>query len=189
MRNIISFTNVSVDGFFAGPRGEIDWFKREGDDEERKFSEDASRSPATLIMGRTTYEMMASFWPTPYAIKSEPVMAEVMNDSPKMVFSRTMKPVMDGQIWKGVTVVPEFKPEEMMNLKEDGNGTYVILGSGSIVQQFAHHDLIDEYQLMVHPVILGAGKYLFKDFSRMNLNLLETRTFRSGKVFLKYVPV
>jgi dihydrofolate reductase len=185
MRKIIAFTNISVDGFFAGPNGEIDWFKG-SDDEEKDFSHAAVNQPATLIFGRTTYEMMAGYWPTPDAVRNDPVIARVMNNSPKIVFSKTMKPVKDGPVWKNVKVLHEINPEEIAKLKTQGGGNMVILGSGMIVQQLANLNLFDEFELMVHPLVLGAGKYLFNGISRMKLKLLTTRTFGSGKVFLSY---
>jgi dihydrofolate reductase len=188
MGKIIAFTNVSVDGYFAGPNGEIDWFKPD-DEEDREFAAEVAKSPGTLIFGRTTYEMMAGYWPMPDAIRDNPVMAGVMNRSPKIVFSRTMKPVKDGPVWKAVRVIPEIKREDVIRLKEESVGDFAILGSGSVVQQFARLGLIDEFQLMVNPVILGAGKYLFRDVNRMNLKLLETRPFRNGRVYLSYAPV
>jgi dihydrofolate reductase len=188
MGKIISFTHVSVDGYFAGPNGEIDWFKHQ-DEEDREFSAEVSRSSATLIFGRTTYEMMEGYWPTPDAAKDNPSIAGVMNSAPKIVFSRTLKPVKDGPVWKNTRVIRAIKREEIMKLKKEGDGDFAILGSGSIVRQLAGLGLIDEFQLMVNPVILGTGKYLFKDVNRMNLKLLKTRTFRNGRVFLRYEPV
>ena len=127
---------------------------------------------------------MAGYWPTPDAVKTDPVIAGVMNNSPKIVFSKTMKPVKDGPVWKNVTVLQEIDPEEIRGMKKKAGGDMVILGSGLIVQQLSNFGLIDEYQLMVHPVVLGAGKYLFSGVNRMNLKLNELRTFESGKVFL-----
>jgi len=187
MGKIVAFTIVSVDGYFAGPNGEIDWFKKE-DDEDREFSSESSKSSATLIFGHTTYTMMAGYWPTPEAIKNNPTVAGIMNNTPKIVFSKTLKSVEDGPVWKNVQIFHEINREEIVKLKEEGEGDIAILGSGSIVQQFANLGLIDEYGLMVNPIILGAGKYLFKNVNRMNLKLFETRTFRNGKVFLKYRP-
>ena len=187
MGKIGSFTHVSLDGYFAGPNGEIDWFKNQ-DEEDRKFSVKASKPSGTLIFGHTTYEMMAAYWPTPEAMKANPDVAEVMNTTPKIVFSRTMKPVKDGPVWKNIRVFPGIRREEILRLKEEAERDFVILGSGSIVQQFAKLGLIDEFQLMVNPIILGEGKYLFQGVDRMNLELLETRAFRNGKVFLRYRP-
>ena len=178
-----------MDGYFAGPNGEIDWFKGENDEEEQAFSAEASRTPGTLIFGRTTYEMMKTFWPTPEAIRGDPLMAGRMNRSQKIVFSKTMKPEKDGQVWKNVKVIPELTREEILSLKNEGEGIMTILGSGTIVRQLSNLGLIDEYQLMVVPVILGAGKYLFRDVNRMNMTLAGTRIFKkSGRVLLTYRP-
>ena len=187
MGKIGSFTHVSLDGFFAGPNGEIDWFKSQ-DEEDREFAARASGQSGTLIFGHTTYEMMASYWPTPGAIKADPDVARAMNTTPKIVFSRTMKPVRDGPVWKNVRIVPEMNRDRILNMKREADGDFVILGSGSIVQQFARLGLIDEFQLIVNPIILGAGKYLFSGVNRMNMKLLESRTFGNGKVYLRYRP-
>ena len=188
MGKIGSFTHVSLDGFFAGPNGEIDWFKP-GDEEDRAFAAAASGGSGTLVFGRTTYEMMASYWPTMEAGEEFPDVARVMNAAPKIVFSRTLGPVKDGPIWKNVRVIRDIGRDEILKMKRAADRDFVILGSGSLVQQFARLGLIDEYQLMVNPVILGAGKYLFKDVNRTNLELLEARPFRNGKVLLRYAPV
>ena len=188
MGKIGSFTHVSLDGFFAGPNGEIDWFK-DGDEEDREFSAHASGASGTLILGRRTYEMMAAYWPTPEAMKGNPEVARAMNTRPKIVFSRTMRPLRDGPVWKNVRILREITRDEILKLRREAGGDFVILGSGSVVQQFVKLGLIDEFQLMVNPVILGAGKYLFRDVDRMNLKLLEARAFRNGKVFLRYRPV
>jgi dihydrofolate reductase len=131
--------------------------------------------------------MMASYWPTADAFRNDPVTAGVMNNVPKIVFSKTMKPVPDGPVWKNVRVVHDINPREIATLKEQGN--YGILGSGSIVRQLANLGLIDEFSLLVVPVVLGTGKYLFRDVKKTELNLVESRIFKNGKVFLKYRPV
>jgi dihydrofolate reductase len=116
-------------------------------------------------------------------------MAGRMNRSPKIVFSKTMKPEKDGPVWKNVKVIPELTPEEILSLKKQGEGAMTILGSGTIVRQLSNLGLIDEYQLMVVPVLLGDGKYLFKDVNRMNMKLAGTRVFKkSGRVLLTYQP-
>ncbi|MDD1664506.1 MAG: dihydrofolate reductase family protein [Methanomicrobiales archaeon] len=185
---ISSFTHVSVDGYFAGPNGEIDWFKSQ-DEEDVAFSARASGSSGALVFGHTTYDMMAAYWPTPEAARDNPAVAKAMNTTPKIVFSKTMKPVKDGPVWRNTRVIREITRDAILMLKAETGGDWVILGSGSIVQQFARLGLIDEYQLMVNPVILGTGKYLFRDVNRMSLELLETKTFRNGRVFLRYKPV
>jgi dihydrofolate reductase len=188
MRLLNAFTILSLDGYFAGPNGEIDWFKT-NDDEDNRFSREHADPSSTLVFGRTTYEMMKSFWPTPFAIKIDPVMAGVLNNNQKIVFSRTMEPVEDGPVWKNVRVIRDLTPASVMNLKKEQGGGMTILGSGTIVRQLANFGLIDEYGLLVNPIILGAGKYLFHDVKKMNLKLVESRAFGSGKVYLRYRPV
>lgn len=189
MRKIIVFNLVSVDGFFAGPKGEIDWFNTDNEFQEFSIENAQSKSSDMLIFGHTTYELMANYWPTPDALKNDPIVAGFMNSIPKIVFSKTLKDVKEGPHWKNIKVFHEIKPEEIVELKEQEGRDIMIFGSGTIVQQFANLDLIDEYHLIVNPIILGAGKYLFKDVKKMNLKLLDTRTFKSGNVLLTYRPV
>jgi len=188
MRKLAAFTIVSLDGFFAGPNGEIDWFRHE-DEEDRQFSIEQADPSSTLVFGHTTYEMMKSFWSSPFAIKNDPVIAGVMNNAAKIVFSKTLEPVKDGPVWKNVRIIREITPGAIRDLKEEPGGDMAILGSGSIVQQLANLSLIDEFGLMVNPIILGTGKYLFQGVRKMELERLETRTFRNGKVFLRYKPI
>jgi dihydrofolate reductase len=189
MRKIVVFNNVTVDGFFAGPHGEIDWFKVDRDDEYEEFSRAQSKTGDTLIFGRRTYELMKSYWPTPEAIENNPAMAQVMNSIEKIVFSRTLQSVEEGPHWKNVRLLHEIKPEEIVELKDKEGKDIAILGSGTIVQQLSNLGLIDEYLLLVNPVILGAGKSLFADVEKMNLKLLQARAFKNGIVWLRYQPL
>lgn len=188
MSTIGVFNHVTVDGFFAGPNGEIDWFKAIGkDDEYDQYTHQQSQSGQALMFGRKTYEMMKSYWPTEEAIKNDPRMAEVMNNSRKIVVSRSLPRVEAEPNWKNVELIREIDRDQMLKLKKTVDIT--ILGSGSIVQQLANLGLIDDYQLMVVPVVLGAGKHLFKDVRTTNLNLVDTRGFKNGLVELKYRPM
>ena len=184
MRKIIVFNLITVDGFFAGPNGEIDWHNY--DDEMGRHSVEQMKSLGALIFGQTTYELMASYWPTPDGIKSEPVVAGMMNSIQKIVFSKTLKEVKDSPIWKNVSVFHEINQQEIIKMKEQNGKDIAIFGSGTIVQQFANLGLIDEYRLIVNPLILGNGKPLFKDVRRMNLKLQSTRVFKNGNVLLCY---
>ncbi len=188
MRKIVVFNLVTVDGFFAGPNGEIDWHN--ADDEFDRFTIEWIQTKPfdTLIFGRTTYELMASYWPTPEAIKNDPIVAAYMNSVPKIVFSKTLRKAEEGLHWKNIKIFHEIKPEEIVQLKEQKGRDISIFGSGTIVQQFTNLGLIDEYQLMVNPIILGAGKPLFKDVKNMKLKLLNTRIFKNGNVLLCYQP-
>jgi dihydrofolate reductase len=187
MRKITTFTHVSVDGFFAGPNGEIDWFHSiPKDDEFERFTHEASSSRSTLFMGRTTYDMMKSFWPTPEAAKTDPHMAEVMRNSPKVVFSKSLQSVEESRTWKNVELLHDVERERILELKQRSDIT--ILGSGSIVQQLTSLGLIDDYTLVVVPVVLGRGKPLFKDVSRTALRLRDSKAFGNGLVVNHYSP-
>ncbi|HWW62991.1 MAG TPA: dihydrofolate reductase family protein [Thermoanaerobaculia bacterium] len=180
MKKIGVFENVSIDGCFAGPNGEIDWFKSiEKDEDFEAYTHGQSKGGSTLLFGRTTYEMMKSYWPTPQAKKADPAMAKVMNESPKVVISKTLKSVDD---WNNVRVLDDINA--VRALKEESDIT--ILGSGSIVRQLANLGLIDEYQLVVVPLLLGAGKALFKDVKMTGLKATEARRFGNGVVVVRY---
>ena len=187
MRKIATFTFLSVDGYYTGPRGEIDWFKEiKKDDEYDAFTHAGSRSGGALIFGRTTYEMMKSYWPTADAMKNDPSMAEVVNNNKKIVFSRTLENADEGPHWKNIELKREIQSQEIIRLKEEEGKDITILGSGSIVQQLANLHLIDEYQIVIIPVVLGVGKYLFAGVDALNLQLLEARSFKNGIVWLSY---
>ncbi|MDQ6799288.1 MAG: dihydrofolate reductase family protein [Acidobacteriota bacterium] len=187
MKTISVFNHVTLDGFYAGPDGEIDWFKSiKKDPALDKYLHGQSQGGSSLMMGRTTYAMMKSYWPTPEAIKSDPEMARVMDHGRKVVFSKTLKKVEEGPNWKNITLVHDIDRKQILKLKEKDD--FTILGSGSIVQQLANLGLIDAYQLVVVPIVLGAGKPLFKDVRATNLKLVEEKSFKNGLVVLKYKP-
>jgi dihydrofolate reductase len=189
MGQLSVFLHLTLDGFFAGPNGEIDWFKViKKDAEYDDFTHSQSEAGNTLIFGRTTYEMMKSWWPTPAAIASDPKMAAVMNNSPKIVFSRKLTAVEEGPNWKNITLSREIDPDRIKSLKAKAAAGVTILGSGSIVRQFANLGLIDEYGLVVVPILLGRGKLLFEGIERTDLELLESRSFKNGLAFLRYKP-
>lgn len=185
MHKISVFNHMTADGFFAGPNGEIDWFQAVHDDEWNRYAQehiDLSRN--TLMFGHTTYEMMKNWWPTSAARQMDPEMAGVMNNSPKIVFSKRLRSAADESNWKNIRVFHEIDSEEIRHLKREENIT--ILGSRTIVQQLASLDLIDEYSLVLVPIILGEGKPLFKGFGKTNLRLVEQRAFENGIVLLRY---
>ena len=185
MKSISAFVHVTVDGFFAGPKGEIDWFKSiEKDDDFEAYTHENAKSGSTLVFGRTTYDMMKSYWPTPDAIQADPDMARIMDESPKIVFSKTLKSVEEGPNWKNIKLLHDIDRDEMLKLKAQSDVT--ILGSGSIVQQFTNIGLIDEFTLVVVPLVQGAGKYLFDGVRKTSLSLAFTRGFKNGVVVHRY---
>jgi len=185
MKKLSVFNYISLDGFFAGLNGEIDWFySLPKDDEWESYTQSAAGKTSTVVYGRTTYEMMKSYWPTKEAIQSFPEMANAINNNPKVVFSKSIKEFKEENNWKNVTLFSEIDRNEILKLKEKDN--MVILGSGSIIQQLASLDLIDEYSIVIVPIILGNGKSFFKNVNTTNLELVEARSFKNGIVFISY---
>ena len=183
MRKIIVSNYVTLDGFFAGPNGEIDWFV--WDEETAEYSKGLLSSIDTILFGRVTYELMAGYWPTASPPAEDPVIIDAMNNLPKIVFSRTLEKV----AWKNSRLVKEITAEEISKLKQQHGKDLVIYGSGSIVSTLTQLGLIDEYRIFVNPVVLGGGKPLFQDVKdRLKLKLLKTRTFHCGVVLLHYQP-
>jgi dihydrofolate reductase len=184
MRKVIVAMQVTLDGYFEGPNREIDWHNV--DTEFNEYAIDMLNSVDTLLFGRVTYELMASYWPTPDAIKNDPIVAEKMNTLPKIVFSKTLNKVE----WNNTRLVKDVISKEIEKMKQGPGKDMAILGSGSIMSEFAQRGLIDEYRIMVNPSVLGDGKPLFKGIKdRLNLKLTKTRTFGNGNVLLYYQPV
>ena len=173
---------MSVDGFFAGPNGELDWFV--WDDVQKDYSIGTLTTVDTLLFGRVTYELMAGYWPT--ATEEDPDIKKAMNNLSKIVFSRSLENVN----WNNSRLVREVMPEEIMKMKHQPGKNMVIYGSGSLVSFFAQQGLIDEYRFIINPVVLGSGKPLFKGINnRMKLKLLNSKKLGSGNVLLSYQPV
>jgi dihydrofolate reductase len=187
MRKLIVFNNVTVDGYFTAMNGDVSWAHSGNDDAEfNAFVADNASGGGQLLFGRITYELMASYWPTPNAIKNDPVVAQGMNSMPKVVFSRTL----DKVSWSNTKLVKTDIASEIRNMKREPGKGMAILGSGSIVSQLTGKGLIDEYQVVVNPVVLGKGRTMFDGLKeKLSLKLTRTRSFGNGKVFLCYEPM
>ena len=184
MRRLIAFNNVTLDGYFAGINGDISWTNKGNKDAEfNAFVAENAAVGGLLLFGRITYELMASYWPTPYAIENDPIVAERMNNRPKVVFSRTL----DKASWNNTQLVKGDMAAEIRKIKQEPGDDMAILGSGSIVSQLAQDGVIDEYQILVNPVVLGRGRTMFDRIQeQLTLKLTKTRTFGNGKVLLCY---
>ena len=184
MGKLSVFNFITLNGYFEGPKSDISWHRHGA--EENAYAVDALKSGSTLLFGRVTYDMMASYWPTPLAMKNDPVVAEGMNKANKIVFSRTLKKVE----WSNTRLVTDNMADEVKKMKKVPGKNMTVLGSGSIVTQLAQQGLIDEYEIMVDPVLLGDGTPIFKGIKQtLNLKLTASKTFRSGVVLLSYVPM
>jgi dihydrofolate reductase len=185
MRKIVAFEQVSLDGFFVDAKGDMSWAHKQ-DTEWNAFTAGNAGGNGALLFGRKTYDMMAGYWPSPMAMQTMPKVAEGMNNLSKFVFSRTLESVS----WKNTTLVKGDLATSVREMKQESGPDMVILGSGSIVSQLSTKGLIDEFQIIVNPLILGAGRTLFEGVrDRIPLTLLKTRAFSNGNVILYYAPV
>jgi dihydrofolate reductase len=184
MRRLTVFNNISLDGYFTGAGGDLTWAYAAPEDREfNAFVEGNARGGDLLLLGRITYEMMAGYWPTALAALQKPVLAGWMNALNKVVFSRTM----DRAGWANTRLVSDGLAEEIRRLKAGPGGGLTVLGSGSVVAQLAQAGLVDEYQLVVNPVVLGAGRTLFEGVvEHLPMTFLRSRTFANGCVLLCY---
>jgi dihydrofolate reductase len=184
MRKLIVFNSVTLDGYFTDSGGDMSWAHKQ-DAEWNSFIKGNASGEGTLLFGRKTYELMAGYWPTPMAMKNDPVVAEGMNKLPKVVFSRTL----DKATWSNTKLVKDDLVAAVRKMKSEPGNVMVILGSGSVVSQLAQEGLIDEFQIALNPIVLGKGKTLFEGVrNKLNLKLATSRTFQNGNVFLCYQP-
>ena len=177
MRKIIVSTYVSLDGVIEAPEK---WSLKFWNDEHTKYAQDQLFASDALLMGRKVYEGFAASWPSR---RNE--FADRMNSLPKYVVSTTL----DEVEWNNSRLIKGNIAEEVSRLKQQPGQDILIAGSADLVHTLMQHDLIDEYRLMVHPVVVGSGKRLFRDGSDTKaLRLVDTKTFGSGVVLLTYQP-
>jgi dihydrofolate reductase len=186
MGKLTVFNSISLDGFFVDMNGDMNWAHNTNKDEEWDvFVASNASGGGVLLFGRKTYDLMVSYWPTPLALQNDPVVAEGMNDFQKIVFSRTL----DKISWKNSRLVKNGLVEEIRKMKNEPGTDTVILGSGSIIAQLTQERLIDEYQVVMIPVVLDNGRTMFEGLKKkLVLKLTSTRIFKNGNVFLTYVP-
>lgn len=186
MRKLVVFNQVTLDGYFSGLNGDFSWaYKDKQDAEWNAFVAGNASGGGQLLFGRITYQLMASYWPTPQATVNDPIVAERMNNLPKVVFSRTL----DQASWSNTRLVKGELAAEVRKMKKEPGADMALLGSGSIVSQLTQQSLIDEYQLVLNPVVLGKGRTMFDGInSKLSLTLTKTRTFGNGNVLLCYQP-
>lgn len=183
MRALASFIFTSLDGFYEGPDGEIDWPVIDGE-----FNEFATRQldgAGTICFGRATYQHMADFWPTEHAEATDPGIATRMNEMEKLVFSRTL----EDAPWSGARVVTGDAVERVTAIKQEGESELPVLGSAHLTAAFVEAGVLEELRIMVCPVVLGQGRSLFEDLGdRVPLTLVDVRRFGPGNLVLSYRP-
>lgn len=198
-RRIVTFNHVSADGYFSASDGSLGWVVQDQELDRSVAAAIERPDPGndTILFGRRTYEQFESFWPRAlddsptspdphHAGRSSPemrAMAVMLNEATKLVFSKTRKDVS----WKNSRLLREFDPSEIVALTRQPGKDIMIFGSGSIVAQLTQHGLIDEYQFIVGPILLGSGRQLLNGVpTSLRLELLEARAFPSGNVKLRY---
>jgi dihydrofolate reductase len=190
MRSIHLFVMLSLDGYFEGPDHDLSWHNV--DDEFNKFAIEQLKETGLILFGRRTYELMEGFWPKaavdPETSPDDREVARLMNNTEKIVFSRTLESVRETENWKNVKLRRKVDPVEIRDLKERP-GKDIWVGTSDLAVSFIKEDLIDEFRFMINPVIVGAGTRIFQGLNRrLNLELTRSRSFKSGNTLLYYVP-
>lgn len=185
MRKIIFMIHVSLDGYIAGPNGEMDWINY--NEEIETYAHSMHARTDTAIYGRVTYEMMAGYWPNvfndPNATEGDMRHAKWVHDARKIVVSNTL----DEVSWHNTSLIKGDFVDAVTKLKQETGKDMWLLGSPTLAQAFLKHHLIDEYRLNINPVILGDGKKLFGP-DPYKFQLADSKIFSGGVVGLTYVP-
>ena len=179
MRKVIAGMNMTLDGF-------CDHTSMNADEEIHNHYTEALKNAGTLVYGRITYQLMEDYWPAlvknPSGERSADEFAIAIDNIPKVIFSHTLKAVK----WKTARIATRGVKEEILALKQEP-GKDIFVGSPGLIVACTNLNLIDEYQIAVHPVIVGNGLQLFRNIhERVNLNLLNTKTFNCGAVIFYY---
>lgn len=184
MAKLIVYNAMSLDGYFTDAKGDMSWAHKQ-DPEWQAFMKENASGGGQLLFGRITYELMAGFWSTPAALQSNPVVAGRLNGLPKFVCSTTLEQV----TWNNTTLLKGELTAEVRKLKRQAAADIVVMGSGSLVAQLAEAGLVDEYQIVLNPLVVGQGRTLFEGVQRkLPMKLAKSRPFANGNVVLFYEP-
>ncbi|MCI0708993.1 MAG: dihydrofolate reductase family protein [Chloroflexi bacterium] len=175
MRKLIVTEFLSLDGVMENPM----WTFPYWNDEIAKFKGEESESGDALLLGRVTYEGFAAAWPN-----SKDEGADYFNNVRKYVVSTTL----DEANWNNSVIIKDNVVDEITKLKQQDGKNIVVHGSGKLIQTLMEHDLVDEYRLLIYPLVLGKGQRLFEDDSNVKLNLVDSQVISSGVVALVYEP-
>jgi dihydrofolate reductase len=192
MRKLTVSEFVSLDGVMQAPGGadeDTEGGFRDGGWQMGYFDDVAGErigasmaQTGAFLLGRRTYEIFASYWPTQ---SDDDPFAKILNGLPKYVASTTLG---EPLAWQNSTLLQGDVAKAVAELKEGEGGNIVVLGSGGLVQTLYENDLVDEYSLMIHPIVLGSGKKLFREVPRKPLKLADSVTTSTGVVMATYVP-
>lgn len=184
MSRLFAFNMVTLDGYFEGLNHDISWHNV--DREFGEFAVAQLNEIGTLLFGRTTYEMMAGYWPSPAALGDDPTIAGLMNGLPKVAVSRTLQRVE----WNNSRLIKDRVPQAISDLKRQSAKDVAVFGSANLLRTLMDADLVDEHRLIVNPVLLGHGTSLFQvSGAPLHMKLIRSRAFSNGNVLVCYEPV
>ena len=197
MNRIIVNNRITVDGMFAGPNGELDWFMPDIELDSYVFGPSGKEQPTTVLFGRTTYDMFASYWPK---VHSGEMQLDFLPDESLRQHERDIATLLtnlkkvvvtskdDDLGWQNVERLESDMVAAVQQLKEANDGDIIIFGSGSIIAALEKAGLVDDYWLQVTPVLIGSGKSMFAGDVQQNLNLVESKVSSQGGVMVHYTP-
>jgi dihydrofolate reductase len=188
MRKLIVSINVTLNGFMAGPNGNLDWHVPYWNEEMSRVTSAQLSNADTILLGRVTYNAMAGYWPaqqaSSYAAREDVAFADMMNSYAKVVFSKTLTTVSN---WSNSRLASRSIAIEINELKQQTGKDIMVYGSGKLVAALIRQNLVDEYHIWVHPVVIERGRALFKNLhGRLNIHLYKTKVFDTGVVLMCY---
>jgi dihydrofolate reductase len=185
MRKMFLFMMVTLDGYFEGPNHDLSWHNV--DAEFNDFAIRQMMEADTILFGKRTYQLMEKFWPSKDGLEGDPEVADLMNNTPKVVVSTSLKKVTETENWKNIRLIEKNVREELQKLKEQDGKDIIVLASSNLCVSLLEWGILDEIRIMENPVAIGAGTTLFHGLKkRVKFNLVQERTFRSGNALLTY---
>lgn len=187
MGKLIATEWISLDGYVSGPNDDVSYVGTYFNNEMQNYETEIVRNAEALLLGRVTYDSFSGSWPNvpnnPNVSEQEKLYAQMLNSMPKIAVSAKLAKAE----WQNTTLINDLKPDTINRIKSDYSGNILIYGSANVIQQLTAIRLIDEYQLLIHPILLGGGKRLFLDQkSSSSLELIESKQFKSGVLFTRY---
>lgn len=185
MRKVVLLINTTLDGFAAGPNGDLDWTIV--DEDMWEYTMSLFDTVDTTLFGRVTYQGFESYWPTvpnsPNKTRQTEAFSHWIDKVQKVVFSKTLEQV----TWNNTKLVKDNITEEVSRLKAQAGKDMMVMGSPGLVHTLMEHSLIDEFRVNVNPILLGSGIPFLKDIKdRTKLDLITAKTFQSGVIGLHY---
>jgi len=185
MRKMFLFMMVTLDGYFEGPGHDLSWHNV--DAEFNDFAIPQMMEADTILFGKRTYQLMEEFWPSPAGLEGDPEVADLMNNTAKIVVSKSLKQVTETVHWKNARLISSNVAKELQKLKEQPGKDIIVLASSNLCVSLLEWGLLDEIRIMENPVAIGAGTTLFHGLKkRIKFKLVQERTFQSGNALLTY---